>query len=364
MSLMKPVKVGFVLLSNSRRPLPSTRIAVLNMFPYLGAANYEPHVCFEPDGPAEQPSVPGLAERLEEQGIDIVVFQKVHGASVLSEAKRAAAKGIKTIYAVCDFIDNEMAAATDATIVVTDYLKALYNPALHYKIHVVHDGIEHPEVAKENYGPDVDVETDARLNAGLVTASSLTYLPVIGEPPSFLRVTVVGRYPSGNWVLRGARAAYEQARSAGDYRRGIDTLRQVVSGRFRTVPWGPNTVYEIMIQADVGIIPIDMRHEPLPGQAVSSWQVKSENRLTMKMAVGLPVVASPVPSYLPVIDQGKNGFIAETRADWLACLKALRNPRLRREIGRNARDSVLTRFSKDDQAVKFIRVLEHVRSLH
>lgn len=334
------------------------------MFPYLRAANYEPHVCFEPEEPAEQPSVAGLAERLEGQGIDVVVFQKVHGASVLSEAKKAAAKGIKSIYAVCDFIDNDMAAATNATVVVTDYLKALYDPAFHNKIHVVHDGIEKPELAKQNYGPDVDGDTDQRLNAVLVTASSLTELPVIGEPPSFLGVTVVGRYPSGHSVLRGARAAYERARSAGGYRRGIDTLRQFVSGRFRTVPWDLNAVYQIMIQADVGIIPIDMRHEPLPGQSVSSWQVRSENRLTMKMAVGLPVVASPVPSYLPVIDQGKNGFIAETRSEWLACLKALRNPRLRREIGRNARDSVLGRYSKDDQAVKLIRVLEHVRSLH
>ena len=30
-----PIKVGFVLLSNSRNPLPSTRIAGLNMFPFL-----------------------------------------------------------------------------------------------------------------------------------------------------------------------------------------------------------------------------------------------------------------------------------------------------------------------------------------
>src|SRR5437870_4093220 len=35
---MTPVKIGFVLLSNSRNPLPSTRIAALNMVPFLRAA--------------------------------------------------------------------------------------------------------------------------------------------------------------------------------------------------------------------------------------------------------------------------------------------------------------------------------------
>jgi glycosyltransferase involved in cell wall biosynthesis len=310
----------------------------------------------------EEPAVQGLAARLHEQGMDIVVFQKVHGASVLAEAKAAAAKGIKTVYAVCDFIDNEMAVATDATIVVTDYLKGLYDRPVHHKIHVVHDGIERPELVKHDYGIDTGSEDKRRLSAVLVTANALSELPVIGEPASFVAVTVVGRYPPGTSALHRAKAAYGRVRSAGGYRERISSLRQLVNGTFRTVAWNFDTVHRIMIEADVGIIPVDMRDEPLPGQTVSSWQVRSENRLTMKMAVGLPVIASPVPSYLAVIEHGRNGFIAVTRADWMACLKALRNPRLRREIGRNARDSVIRKFSKEDQAAKLIGVLDRVRS--
>jgi glycosyltransferase involved in cell wall biosynthesis len=361
---MKPVKVGFVLISSSHRPLPSTRISVLNMFPYLRAANYEPHVCFEPEIPTEEPSVSGLAERLRAQGIDIAVFQKVHGPGVLAEVNEAAEKGIRTIYAVCDFIDNDMADATDATVVVTDYLKALYDARLHHKIHVVHDGIERPDFVKQDYGLADRAESAQRLNAVLVTANAPSELPVMIDPPNFVDVTVIGRYPAHSSALQRAKTAYWKVRSASGYREKINGLRQLLRKDFRTVAWDLNTVYERMLDADVGIIPIDMRDEPLPGQVVSSWQVRSENRLTMKMALGLPVVASPVPSYLPVIEQGKNGFIAVTRTEWVACLKELRNPLLRKEIGRQARRSVLTRFSKDEQAVKLIRVLEHVRSLN
>ena len=128
-----------------------------------------------------------------------------------------------------------------------------------------------------------------------------------------------------------------------------------------TVGWDFDTVHQLMANSDIGIIPVDMEHEPLPGQTVSSWQVRSENRLTMKMAVGLPVIASPVPSYLPVVQQGKNGFIATTRDEWLAFFEELRDPRRREEIGRSARESVLRKYSKEEQARKLLAVLDRVK---
>ena len=57
---MTPVKIGFVLLSNSQHPIPSTRIAVLNMLPFLRAANFDPHIVFEPEYGTENPDVTDL----------------------------------------------------------------------------------------------------------------------------------------------------------------------------------------------------------------------------------------------------------------------------------------------------------------
>lgn len=88
--------------------------------------------------------------------------------------------------------------------------------------------------------------------------------------------------------------------------------------------------------------------------------MKSENRLTLKMALGLPVIASPVPAYLDIIQQGINGYIARSRAEWLDAIDALRDPGHRREVGAAARSSVLERFSMEAQARKLISVLESV----
>src|SRR5262245_33422555 len=137
---MNRTKIGFILVSSVANPLPSTRISVLNMLPYLRRANYEPHICIEVA--SATPNIPGLAERLLAQEIEIAYFQKTHGPSVVKEVERLTKAGIKTIFGVCDLIDNEMARATNATIVVTEYLRSLYDPELHHKIFVVHDGIE------------------------------------------------------------------------------------------------------------------------------------------------------------------------------------------------------------------------------
>lgn len=128
----------------------------------------------------------------------------------------------------------------------------------------------------------------------------------------------------------------------------------LTSPRIQRVAWEADGVYDAMQQADVGIIPVET--DPARG-ALSRWQVKSENRLTMKMAMGLPVIATPIPAYEPVIRQGQNGFLAHNRAEWLSYLSALRDPGLRQSIGQQARQTALAAYSMERQAEKLISVL-------
>jgi glycosyltransferase involved in cell wall biosynthesis len=138
-------------------------------------------------------------------------------------------------------------------------------------------------------------------------------------------------------------------------------LRFLSNPRIRLVSWDPVTVYEHMKNADIGIIPVDTSPDiDSELNQPSFWQVKSENRLSMKMCVGLPVIATPIPSYEPLIDQGRNGFLANSLEEWMGCLNTLRNPDLRREIGEQARASVVSRFSMDEQARLLIEVLREV----
>ena len=342
-------KWAFVLLSNTAHPQPSTRISVLNMLPYLRQAGVQAEVVFEPALGSETPNLDGLMERLLAQRFDLVFFQKVRGASVYACVTDLSKSGIRTVYGVCDKIDAEMVRLTDRTVVVTEFLRSTCEPAMQHKVHVVHDGIEKPEHAKQDWGGHVGSRRQP-LRAVLVTSANLKHLPVIGDPPDWLSVTIVGHYPANaEWRnrLRQTQWALQQAQT---WDARISHLRFLANRRIVTQQWQPDSVYAAMLQADIGILPIDTP-PALPTDAVlPTWQIKSENRLTLKMAIGLPVIATPIPSYEPVLAHGHNGFFARSRADWIGCLETLRQPAARSEIGRQARDSVIDRFSIQAQA--------------
>lgn len=352
---MPPIKIGFILLSNSRTPIPSTRISVLNMLPFLRATNFEPHIVYEPESGDETPNLDHLLPDLVAENFQIVYFQKVHGASAERLAKQLSERGIKTIYGVCDLVDSGMATATDKTLVVTDYLKSLYPRELEKKISVVHDGIEHPEKIKTVIN-DTRGSATKPLKAVLVTSAKLDELPVIKSPPNWLEVSIIGNYPPRHERWQRIRESRWQLMAKEKPLEKAAYLKFLLNPRIKRVHWNPDDVYEQMLQADIGIIPIDTR-EVATNTQVPAWKVKSENRLTMKMCIGLPVIATPIPSYLPIINQGKNGYLANSADEWLQYLDALREPKLRREIGENARLSVLTKYSQQEQANILIKTL-------
>ena len=247
-------------------------------------------------------------------------FKKYGGKSVLHEAQLLKNAGIKTVFLVCDFVDVAMCEATDLTIVVTESLKLRYPESLHSKIKIVHDGVERPDQNKI-------MRCDSRgsilrpLNAVLVTSLRLNKLPILVNPPFWLNVTIVGDYlPRRRWIARLRTHRWEFFQKVG-LRAKLSYLAFWINPRIKCVPWGPDSVYESIIKADFGIIPVepDKKRDP-----TDAWQVKSENRLTLKMAVGLPVIATPIPAYLALIEQGKNGFLAHNLSEWLANLATLR----------------------------------------
>lgn len=347
------IKIGFALLSAMENPIPSTRIACLNLFPLLRQAGYEPIVVFEPSTPSADPDVGNLVELAVAAGVAAVVFQKIHGPSVLKAVAGLRAATIGSIYCVCDWVDNEMAAAVDATIVISEYMKSLYRPALHSRIFVVHDGLERPQVVRRQVR-----KGDERLEAVLVTSHALYRPPVIGIPPAGWGVNVIGDFfPAACSWKRFQAAKWTLARCSG-YADRVELLAAMLHPRLIYTAWDQEGVYDGLASADIGILPIDVSDKVIPAEApVPFWMLKSENRLTLNMAVGLPVIATPIPSYECVIEHGVNGFFARSRRDWLDCFARLRDPDLRHEIGKRARQSVIQRYSLEAQAVKFLQVV-------
>ena len=354
--------IGFVLLSNPARPLPSTRIAALNLFPALQRAGYPPMVCFAPENGDERPTLDLPVAELRARGIGCVVFQKVHGPAVERQVAALRAVGIKTLFMVCDLVEARMAAATDATVAVTAYLRSLYPVELRHKIHVVHDGIERPAVHKQALG-DPSAPPGSPLRAVLVTSSRLDHLPLLRRPPPWMHLRIVGRYAGDGRAPRwqGLREALLSPHRPSQR---LERARFALDRRITCVPWSLDGTYEELLSAHIGLIPseIDPELDP-PLFPVPRWKVKSENRLTLMMAAGLPVVASPVPSYVDVIEHGRNGYLALDRQEWLRALDDLRDPLRREQVGRLARATVIERYSIEAQARRFIEVLHQILPL-
>jgi glycosyltransferase involved in cell wall biosynthesis len=79
------------------------------------------------------------------------------------------------------------------------------------------------------------------------------------------------------------------------------------------------------------------------------------------MAMGLPTICSPVGVNSEMIEDGVNGFLANSEEEWRDKLTLLmENPDLRKSLGNAGRKTVLERYSMRLVASLFYCVLESV----
>ncbi|HVY73285.1 MAG TPA: hypothetical protein VG890_00555 [Puia sp.] len=83
-----------------------------------------------------------------------------------------------------------------------------------------------------------------------------------------------------------------------------------------------------LLDADVVVVPVFQESE--------AWQVKSANRILQAMALSLPVLCSPIPSYRNIIKQNKNGIICYSKEDWVNALIGMEQASNRACLGANA----------------------------
>ena len=126
--------------------------------------------------------------------------------------------------------------------------------------------------------------------------------------------------------------------------------------KFKYLIWNRNTVHDEILKCDVGVIPYPDKHIKRVFTAK-----KSNNRLVLFMSLGLPVIVSPAAEYLPIVKQGQNGFLARTSDEWIKYIELLRdNPRKRFLIGKQARLTVLNRFSLEEQGKLYLRLFKRL----
>ncbi|AWI25240.1 glycosyltransferase [Flavobacterium pallidum] len=120
----------------------------------------------------------------------------------------------------------------------------------------------------------------------------------------------------------------------------------ISKGEKADLEWSESGWQQQLLQCDIAIAPIDAEKQPC----------KSNNKVSAYMALGLPVIASPLHAYQKIIRHGENGFIAENIPDWENTMRLLKDPSLRKKTGTAGRQSVL-RFRPENMALKLARIL-------
>lgn len=118
------------------------------------------------------------------------------------------------------------------------------------------------------------------------------------------------------------------------------------------LPWTEATEVTDIQHFDMGIM-------PLPDAPFERG--KCGYKLIQYMACGKSVIASPVGVNCKIVDDGVDGFLAATHADWVAALiKLIDHPELRKQMGCAGRGKIETGYSLQMTAGRVADLLKSV----
>ncbi|MDA0321321.1 MAG: glycosyltransferase [Verrucomicrobia bacterium] len=129
---------------------------------------------------------------------------------------------------------------------------------------------------------------------------------------------------------------------------GVDTEAHTPL-RIECVRWSITREVDDLLGADVGVM-------PLPN---NEWtRGKCGFKLLQYMALGLPVVGSPVGVNSQIIQDGKNGYLATSHEEWVSrLLDLLQSPKRRDAFGRVGRRTVSEEYSLGHCAETFVQTV-------
>lgn len=108
-----------------------------------------------------------------------------------------------------------------------------------------------------------------------------------------------------------------------------------------------------MARLDINIAPLEVGNP--------YCEAKSELKYFETALLKVPTVASATDAFRFAIENGENGFLAQTEADWYESLKKLVvSPELRREMGEKAYQHVISTYTPRPQAEATLKVYQEI----
>jgi glycosyltransferase involved in cell wall biosynthesis len=245
---------------------------------------------------------------------DIVILQKIKDISTLSIIEYFKSLGLKVIFIDCDLpVAMEIGKSVDLVICASKRLQAKY---IEYVVHTAYI-----EDAPEYYSTYRKKEDSKKLKClwfGYAATSQWDEVLALKE------------------ILKDSRLANWE-------------LMTISNHPDATLPWQPDSLKIISKEADLVALPVFNLSE--------ASMVKSANRLLQSMALSVPVICSPVPSYLDVAATSKGTIVCNTKEEWTDALIALQGKKLRDDMGQAAFETS-NPFSLDHSIHQWIEKLE------
>lgn len=137
------------------------------------------------------------------------------------------------------------------------------------------------------------------------------------------------------------------------------TLKIVGAGRLVSIAGVKVENYDWFLEREIqDFQSVDIGIYPLPD---TLWvRGKAAFKAIQYMAVGVPAVASPVGMTKDLIQDGANGFLANSEEEWVKKISMLiEDPLLRKKMGLAGRRTVEERFSIKINAPKYLRIIRN-----
>ncbi|MBU0489556.1 MAG: glycosyltransferase family 4 protein [Bacteroidetes bacterium] len=114
------------------------------------------------------------------------------------------------------------------------------------------------------------------------------------------------------------------------------------------IPWSHSTEIKDLSEFDIGIMPL-----PDDEWAKGKCGLKG----LQYMALEIPTIMSPVGVNTEIIQDGENGFLANSENEWFEkiCL-LIENSELRQKLGKAGRQTVIERYSVESQKERYLKL--------
>lgn len=307
------MKVFWFLCSNLNNP--SSRIQGFNIHNKLRDLGYSSYIVYAPKNYSNDVYLPKVVIDVVFYFLkkeDVIVFQKLYGEKTMDFARMCKKKGVKTIFIDCDLpLKMNIALIVDNVICPSDYLKNKYNYLGVSSVKTIHDSVE---FFKE---------------------------PTFGRSGK-KRLVWFGKSGNGKWA------------ELESFKRNVFTKIQE-KWEFITISDHPDSTFGWNLKnfpnqvnaCDLAVIPFKEKEENF---------VKSSNRCTQAMGLGVPVLSNYLDSYNNIVKKDFNGLISNDENEWIEFIKKCEDDEFLFSLKKNAYNTSL-KFSIDTIIEKWLEML-------